>query len=149
MDFRQPAVTIPFSRICAVPLAVLCLVPWAVPAAAGEVFTLERAAELRLVDEARISPSGEHVAYVLRVPRDPYAEGDGAAWDELHAPAGVGAQPTCWDGKIAVDPSGVVTPCIFSRAAVVGEVQPAHERRVDVLPAQVQVAVVALVPAPR
>ncbi len=38
----------------------------------------------RLVTEARISPDGAVTAYVLSVPRDPFAEEDGGAWSELH-----------------------------------------------------------------
>ena len=61
--------------------AALCLAWLTAVAAAAEdgLFTVEHAAKLRVVTEARISPSGELVAYVLRVPREPYAEGDGPA----------------------------------------------------------------------
>ena len=38
----------------------------------------------RLVPQARISPDGALTAYVLSVPRDPFAEDDGGAWSELH-----------------------------------------------------------------
>ncbi|MDX1501962.1 MAG: S9 family peptidase [Thermoanaerobaculia bacterium] len=41
-------------------------------------------ARLRSVSSVAISPDGGHAAYLLSVPRDPFAEEDGAAWSELH-----------------------------------------------------------------
>ncbi len=58
---------------------------------ADETFTPRHVAAIRAVETAVISPDGANVAYVLGVPRDPYAqpEGDetfedGPAWEELH-----------------------------------------------------------------
>ncbi len=53
-------------------------------------FTVDDLFRTRLVTEARISPDGEMIAYVLSVPRDPYADDDGPAWQELHV---VGPEP--------------------------------------------------------
>ncbi len=41
-------------------------------------------ARLRMVTEAKISPDGQLVAYVLSVPRDLKSEDNGANWSELH-----------------------------------------------------------------
>lgn len=49
-----------------------------------EVFTPYHVAKLASVVEAVISPDGSQVAYVLQVPRKPFAEEDGPAWTELH-----------------------------------------------------------------
>ncbi|CAN5860243.1 hypothetical protein BH24ACI4_BH24ACI4_28550 [soil metagenome] len=52
--------------------------------AAQDRFTPHDVARIRTVTAAAISPDGAHVAYVLMVPRVPFAEEDGAAWEELH-----------------------------------------------------------------
>jgi dipeptidyl aminopeptidase/acylaminoacyl peptidase len=44
----------------------------------------EQIGDLRSVAEVAISPDGSHVAYVVRVPRDPFEDEDGGAWMELH-----------------------------------------------------------------
>ncbi|MGH9463556.1 MAG: prolyl oligopeptidase family serine peptidase, partial [Vicinamibacteria bacterium] len=54
------------------------------PAPAQQLFTPERLAALRTVISAEVSPDGKHIAYVLAVPRDPFEEEDGPAWQELH-----------------------------------------------------------------
>ncbi len=41
-------------------------------------------AKLRIVTDAVIAPDGKHVAFTLAVPRNPFAEGDGLAFSELH-----------------------------------------------------------------
>ncbi len=51
----------------------------------------EDIARLRTVEEAVISPSGEAVAYVLSVPRNPFSEDNGRAWRELHVVGSDGA----------------------------------------------------------
>jgi len=58
---------------------------------ASDVFTVEDIAKVRNVYRAVISPDGSHISYVLSVPRDPFTEDNGSAWDELHVvnPAGV------------------------------------------------------------
>ncbi len=113
MFHRHPSTSARSPKPRAMPLAVLCLALLAAASAtAGEgVFTVEHAAKLRAVDEIAISPSGELVAYVLTVPRDPYAEGDGPAWAELHVvgPPGGGQTEQQEKGR--------------SRAFVAGEVK--------------------------
>lgn len=46
--------------------------------------TLEDIVTLRQVVSARLSPSGDHIAYILDVPRVPYVNEDGSAYRELH-----------------------------------------------------------------
>ncbi|MEJ2084428.1 MAG: S9 family peptidase [Acidobacteriota bacterium] len=55
-------------------------------------YTKEDAARLRTVLSARISPDGQTAAYILNVPREPYEEGDGPAWTELHVVATGGGE---------------------------------------------------------
>ena len=50
----------------------------------GEPLTLEDIVTLRSVVSAQLSPGGEHIAYVLSVPRIPYVDDDGSAYRELH-----------------------------------------------------------------
>lgn len=54
------------------------------PAAAQSALTPHDVARLRSVTSAEISPDGQHIAYVLSVPRIPLEEPDGPAWAELH-----------------------------------------------------------------
>lgn len=56
----------------------------ALPASAQRTMTSVDVARLQSVKEAVISPDGSMVAYVLTVPRVPFAEDSGAAWGELH-----------------------------------------------------------------
>ena len=53
-------------------------------ATAQERFTPHDVAKIRTVTSAAISPDGQHVAYVLNIPRVPFEEEDGPAWEELH-----------------------------------------------------------------
>ena len=46
--------------------------------------TIAQLMKLRTVSEVATSPDGARVAYVLRVPRDPFREDNGSAWTELH-----------------------------------------------------------------
>ncbi|MCY3732131.1 MAG: hypothetical protein OXF98_12390, partial [Rhodospirillaceae bacterium] len=50
----------------------------------GEPLTLEDIVTLRSVVSAQLSSGGEHIAYVLSVPRIPYVDDDGSAYRELH-----------------------------------------------------------------
>jgi dipeptidyl aminopeptidase/acylaminoacyl peptidase len=56
----------------------------AASARAQELFGPEHVAKVRFVAAAEIAPDGKHVAYVLDVPRRPFADKDGNAWAELH-----------------------------------------------------------------
>jgi dipeptidyl aminopeptidase/acylaminoacyl peptidase len=59
---------------------------FAVAAAATptDVLTPLDVAALRSVSDAEIAPDGRRIAYVLAVPRRPFAEDSGTAWQELH-----------------------------------------------------------------
>ena len=50
----------------------------------AEPWTPEDVARLRGVTQAAIAPGGQHIAYVLSVPRKLFDEKDGPAWAELH-----------------------------------------------------------------
>ena len=50
----------------------------------GEPLTLEDIVTLKRVASAVLSPDGEHIAYVLNVPRTPYVDENGSAYRELH-----------------------------------------------------------------
>jgi dipeptidyl aminopeptidase/acylaminoacyl peptidase len=63
---------------------ILLVLGLAWPALADETFTPWHVANLRVVGKAVPSPDGSRIAYVLSVPRDPFEEPDGAAWEELH-----------------------------------------------------------------
>ena len=51
---------------------------------ASDVMTPYDVARLQSVSRVAASPDGRHVAYVLSVPREPWAEESGGAWGELH-----------------------------------------------------------------
>ena len=62
-----------------------------------------RLAALRNVTSVAISPDGRHVAYVLRVPRSPGKDENGAAWAELHlVPAAGGVSRPYLTGEVKV-----------------------------------------------
>jgi len=44
--------------------------------------------KIKQVGQVSVSPDGEHVAYTLRVQRDPYNDDNGPAWSELHVASG-------------------------------------------------------------
>jgi dipeptidyl aminopeptidase/acylaminoacyl peptidase len=103
--YRSAAVKISFSK------ASIALVLFALPAAltaaaADEVLTPHRVAELRSVTSAAISRDGAHIAYTLSVPRKPNVDDDGEPWVELWvADANEGAPRPFVTGKVNV--SGV------------------------------------------
>jgi len=74
----------------------------AVSPAAARGMTLDDVARLRSVTSAEISPDGTHVAYVVSVPRDPYADDDGAPWAELHVATAAGASRPYVAGEVNV-----------------------------------------------
>ncbi len=69
---------------------------------AGEVFTPEHVAKLRMVSSARIAPDGQRIAYVLRVPRTPVAEPSGSSWAELHVIGADGTSRPYVSGEVSV-----------------------------------------------
>ena len=74
----------PFRIRRAIPLLVVQILVFAGFGHAAEPFTIDDAAQTRIVTQATISPNGERIAYVLSVPRTPYEGEDGAAFAELH-----------------------------------------------------------------
>lgn len=65
-------------------LSIALLVAVSEFAAAQERFTPHHVAKIRTVTSVAIAPDGRQIAYVLSVPRVPFQEDDGPAWDELH-----------------------------------------------------------------
>jgi dipeptidyl aminopeptidase/acylaminoacyl peptidase len=74
----------------------------AVTAAAQERFTPHHVAKIRTVTSAAISPDGQHVAYVLAVPRVPLQDADGPAWMELHVASPDGTSRPFVTGEVNV-----------------------------------------------
>lgn len=84
-------------------VALLLVTPFAVSAAPGDdALTPWDVAALRSVQEAVVSPDGTRIAYVLAVPRDPFAGDDGRAYQELHLAGPDGATRPFVGGKVAV-----------------------------------------------
>ena len=74
-------------------LAAALLLATAAPAPAAELMSPDHLAKLRRVVDARISPDGAHVAYVLRQPRELFEAPDGAPWTELWVVGSRGGDP--------------------------------------------------------
>ncbi len=81
------------------PLAILLL---CLPAAAEEAFGPNHVARLRLVTSAKISPDGQHVAYLVTAPRRPFVDDDGPAWIELYVVDAEGHSRPYVTGKVNV-----------------------------------------------
>jgi len=64
------------------PLVLLLIASWAT--AAEQPMTPGQLARVRQVMSAKISPDGQHIAYLLSAPRRPFAEDNGPARLELH-----------------------------------------------------------------
>ncbi len=64
--------------------------------------TPEHVARLQTVSSAVISPDGASVAYTLAVPRRPFVEEDGPAWQELHVASADGRTRPFVVGKVNV-----------------------------------------------
>jgi dipeptidyl aminopeptidase/acylaminoacyl peptidase len=72
-------------------------------AAAEDVLTPHRVAELRSVTGAEISPDGIRTAYLLSVPRKPAVDEDGEPWTELWVADAGGGEPRPFvTGKLSV-----------------------------------------------
>jgi len=54
------------------------------PALASDGLTPEQVAELKWINSAAIAPSGNRIAYCLHVPRNPFTDGNGKGFSELH-----------------------------------------------------------------
>lgn len=59
-------------------------------------------AQLRTVTSVSLSPSGQHVAYLLSVPRDPSRDDNGSAWSELHVVDRTGNSRPFVTGEVSV-----------------------------------------------
>ncbi|MCL4176212.1 MAG: S9 family peptidase [Verrucomicrobia bacterium] len=66
----------------------------------GEGLSPGQVARLRAVTSAEISPEGSAVAYTLAVPRQPFVDEDGPAWQELHAVNAEGQSRGFVTGKV-------------------------------------------------
>ncbi len=69
---------------------------------AADVMTPSHVAKLKGVTSAAISPDGQHVAYVLSVPRIPNEGDNGAAWAELHVVDRQGSTRSFVSGEVNV-----------------------------------------------
>ncbi|MDX1631514.1 MAG: S9 family peptidase [Thermoanaerobaculia bacterium] len=76
-------------------LWLLVLVPGLLPAADGRPLSLSDVAMTREVEEVAIAPSGDRIAYVLGVPRNPLEEENGPARKHLYVLNGEG-EPTAF-----------------------------------------------------
>ncbi len=70
--------------------------------AESEVLTPEHLIKLRRVASAQISPDGQHIAYVLEVPRTPFKDEDGRPWMELHVADQQGGTRPFVTGEVSV-----------------------------------------------
>jgi dipeptidyl aminopeptidase/acylaminoacyl peptidase len=94
----------PVRSILYVLVLAACALPLAPAAAAsGEGMRPEQIGELRSVAEVAVSPDGRQVAYVLRVPRDPFEDEDGGAWMELHVVDPVKGSRPFVSGEVKVE----------------------------------------------
>ncbi|TQV73932.1 S9 family peptidase [Aliikangiella marina] len=66
------------------------------------VMTLQQTVETKQVVASIPSPSGEHIAYTLRVPREAYEDKDGTAYVELHVVDKAGNSRRFVTGKVNV-----------------------------------------------
>jgi dipeptidyl aminopeptidase/acylaminoacyl peptidase len=80
-----------YRDFCAKPVCCCVFAFWAValanePLAAdsANILTPDHVARLRAVTSAVIAPDGAQIAYLLAVPRRPFVDDDGPAWQELH-----------------------------------------------------------------
>jgi dipeptidyl aminopeptidase/acylaminoacyl peptidase len=71
-------------RSCLHALVAACVTLAITAVAVADGMTLKQIAELRGVSSAVISPSGDMIAYTLRVQRQLGSDNDGPAWSELH-----------------------------------------------------------------
>ena len=71
-------------------------------ASAGEHITPEQVARIQTVTSAVVSPDGATVAYTVAVPRRPFVEEDGPAWQELRVVSADGRTRAFVAGKVNV-----------------------------------------------
>ena len=66
------------------------------------VMTAENLATLQSVTQAKVSPSGEFIAYTRSVPREIYVEKDGKNWSELYLVDNKGNERPYITGKVTI-----------------------------------------------
>lgn len=84
-------------------LVALCYALPVQPALAAANFTLRDLTRLRFVTAAEISPDGQQIAYLLRVPRKPIDDDNGPPFSELHLADLQGHSSGFVTGKVDVD----------------------------------------------
>ncbi|MDT8321379.1 MAG: hypothetical protein RQ826_12710 [Xanthomonadales bacterium] len=89
------------SRLLLSGFFLLPSIPWA-QEEQKPTLSLEEIVTLRQVDKAVISPNGEAVAYLLSVPRTPYADEDGLPWMQLHVVSVDGRSRPYFTGEVNV-----------------------------------------------
>lgn len=97
-------------RLLGTALFLCSFIGLASPAIASDVLTPEDVALLKSVGSIAISPDGQHVAYTLSVPRNPFEEENGSAWTELHVVDVEGNSRPFVTGEVKVG-SVAWTPC--------------------------------------
>ncbi len=84
-------------RMLAVATALLLMATTPMTASAADPgMTPHDIARLQSVTEAVLSPDGNHIAYVVEVPRRPMEDEDGKAWLELYVVAVDGGRPSAY-----------------------------------------------------
>jgi dipeptidyl aminopeptidase/acylaminoacyl peptidase len=83
-------------------LAPVFVLAFVASTTAQERFTPHDVAQIRTVTSVAVSPDGAQIAYTLSVPRIPFDEEDGPAWDELHVIDAKGTSRPFVTGRVNV-----------------------------------------------
>jgi dipeptidyl aminopeptidase/acylaminoacyl peptidase len=75
---------------------------WAADEPADNFLTLDEIVSLKTVTNAKISPNGDAIAYLLSIPRKLYEDIDGKAWVELHVVNLEGESRPYFSGQVEV-----------------------------------------------
>lgn len=70
--------------------------------AAGDTMSPEQVAKIRSVSSVAIAENGEHIAFVLSVPRLPGSDENGSAWSELHVTSRGGESRPYITGNVSI-----------------------------------------------
>jgi len=87
-------------------LAATCATLAVAAIAGAQGMTLKQIAELKSVGDAKISPSGDMIAYTQSVQRELIVEDDGGAWSELHLIDDAGERRPYITGQVNVGSIG-------------------------------------------
>lgn len=82
--------------------AVLAAVLLSTPKLHAEGMTLDDLHRVESVGQVHVSSDGSHVAFVRYVPRDPYEDGNGPVWSELHIATAAGESRAYVAGEVNV-----------------------------------------------